>query len=127
MEHKNGDDFMVAVICTEFFGCLGYAMCYNLITEVELVPLVLIGMVISTQKISGGHINPAVTFGVYLEKQRYGTKFCFALTIMIAQMLGGLTALMLAYCLRVTLPVPGRENAYYFVPDQNPFFPKIID
>jgi len=46
---------------------------------------------------------------------------------MIAQMLGGLTALMLAYCLRVTMPVPGRDNAYYFVPDQNPFFPKIID
>ena len=42
-------------------------------------------------------------------------------------MLGGLTALMLAYCLRVTLPVPSRENAYYFVPDQNPFIPKIID
>lgn len=84
MEHVNGDQFMVAVICTEFFGCVGYALCYNLCENIELIPLVLFSMVILTQKISGGHINPAVTFGVYLERQRYGTNFCFALTTIIA-------------------------------------------
>lgn len=34
---------------------------------------------------------------------------------------------MLAYCIRVTMPELGVENSYYFVPGQNPFFPKIID
>lgn len=42
-------------------------------------------------------------------------------------MLGGLTSLMLGYCLRVTMPVPNTDNRYYYVPDQNPFFPKILD
>ena len=84
MEHINGDHFMVAVILTEYFGCIGYTLCYNLVTEIELIPLVLLSMVIVTQKISGGHINPAITFGVYLEQQRFASKFCFAITIVIA-------------------------------------------
>jgi hypothetical protein len=36
-------------------------------------------------------------------------------------------ALMLAYCLRVTVPEPGVANSYFFVPSQNPFYPKIAD
>jgi len=92
-----------------------------------MIPFVLFSMVIITQKISGGHINPAVTFGVYLEKQRYGTYFCFALTTMIAQLLGGLCALILGFLIRVSIPQEGVENSFYFVPDQNPFFPRIID
>jgi len=75
---------MVAVIINEFFGCVGYMLAFNLATEYDLIPLVLFSMVILTQKISGGHINPAVTFGVYLERQRYGSNFCFALTTIIA-------------------------------------------
>ena len=41
--------------------------------------------------------------------------------------MGGLCALMIAYCVRVSMPVVGVENSYYFVPGQNPFFPKIMD
>ena len=33
----------------------------------------------------------------------------------------------LGYLLRVTLPVEGEDKRYYFVPDQNPFFPEIQD
>lgn len=59
---------MIAVVLTEYLGCLGYTLCYNLVPDIELIPLVLLAMVIVTQKISGGHINPAVTFAVYLNE-----------------------------------------------------------
>ena len=32
---------------------------------------------------------------------------------------------MLGYVLRVTMPTPGENNSYYFIPDQNPFIPRI--
>jgi hypothetical protein len=28
--HTNSDSYMIAIVLTEFFGCLGYALCYNL-------------------------------------------------------------------------------------------------
>ena len=68
MENKNGENFMIATIIAEFFGVMGYALAFNLMMDYTLMPLVLFSMVVITQKISGGHINPAVTFGVYLER-----------------------------------------------------------
>jgi hypothetical protein len=84
MENENGDQFMIAAIVTEFFGCIGYMLAFNLVPNIDYIPLVLFSMVVLTQKVSGGYVNPAVTFGVYIDRQRYGTNFCFALTMMIA-------------------------------------------
>jgi hypothetical protein len=39
---------MVAVILNEFFGCIGYMICYNLTTNIDLLPLVLFSMVVLT-------------------------------------------------------------------------------
>jgi Major intrinsic protein len=68
MENKNGENFMIATIIAEFFAVMGYALAFNLMIDYTLMPLVLFSMVVVTQKISGGHVNPAVTFGVYLER-----------------------------------------------------------
>ena len=95
---------MIAVIVTEYFGCMGYMLAFNLTTNIDLIPLIMFSMIVITMKISGGHINPAVTFGVYLEKAHFGSNFCFALTTIIAHLLGGFSALCLGYILRVTIP-----------------------
>jgi hypothetical protein len=46
MEHENGDQFMVATIINEFFGCVGYMLAFNLVTDFDLIPLVLFSMVV---------------------------------------------------------------------------------
>ena len=33
MEVPNGENFMIATICTEFFACVGYALAFNLMPE----------------------------------------------------------------------------------------------
>lgn len=48
MENPNGDQFMIAVIVTEFFGCVGYMLAFNLSNDIDLIPLVLFSMVILT-------------------------------------------------------------------------------
>jgi hypothetical protein len=48
MEFEASDQFMVAVILNEFFGCIGYMICYNLTTNIDLLPLVLFSMVVLT-------------------------------------------------------------------------------
>jgi len=42
-------------------------------------------------------------------------------------MIGSFGGLLFGYLLRVTMPADGNASAYYFVPGQYPFYPKIID
>ncbi len=48
MENENGDQFMIAAIVTEFFGCIGYALAFNLVPDIDYIPLVLFSMVVLT-------------------------------------------------------------------------------
>ena len=59
---------MVAAIFSEFFGTIGYMLALNITPSIDLVPLVLFSMLIVTSKVSGGHLNPCITFAVYFEK-----------------------------------------------------------
>jgi MIP family channel proteins len=73
-------------------GALGYALAYGL----------AVGIAVSAvAHISGGHLNPAVTIGVWVTR-RIG--WMHALLYCIAQMLGGLVA---AYALVAVLPDTG--------------------
>jgi len=73
-------------------GALGYALVYGLAVAV---------MVGSLAHISGGHLNPAITIGVWVTR-RIG--WMHALLYCIAQLLGGLAA---AYALMNVLPDTG--------------------
>lgn len=123
MEIPNGNKFMIAAVFMEFFGVIGYSLAVNMNGGTNIVALVLFVMIINTQSISGGHLNPALTLGVYLERNSYLKNACWTLSIFIAQVGGAFFALLIGYLLRVTMPVPGVDNQYYFVPGQNPFVP----
>jgi glycerol uptake facilitator-like aquaporin len=114
MEFKNGGEFILANIAAEFWGTLGYMLAFNITTSIDQIPLVLYSMVILTMKVSGGHLNPAITFAVYLEKKKYRDNVIYAVVIIIAQISGALLALIFGVFLRTSIP---QENGkYYFVP-----------
>jgi glycerol uptake facilitator-like aquaporin len=62
-----------------------------------------------TQHISGGHLNPAVSVAVYIERQKYQKNACFLIFIMLAQFMGAFFGLAFAYLVRTTVQLEGDE------------------
>lgn len=67
MEVVNGDSFIIAVISTEFFGMAMLELGYNLSNHAGWTPFLYFVLIAITAKISGGHLNPAITLAVYIE------------------------------------------------------------
>ena len=68
MEVKNGHPFYMHVLLAEFLGTAGLMLGYNMNNEGSVITaLTLYCMIMLTCRISGGHINPAVTLGVFIE------------------------------------------------------------
>jgi glycerol uptake facilitator-like aquaporin len=84
MEIPNADKFMIIVVLSEFFGIMTYSLAVNLNDGTHLVPLIMFTMIIITQGISGGHLNPALTFAVYIERNKFVSYACWAFTIILA-------------------------------------------
>ena len=78
-------------------------------------------------RISGGHINPAISLGVYTQQRKYIGNLCYLVLLIIAQVLGSLFALAFGFLLRVSLPVANTyPQKYYFVPDVKGMVPPIL-
>ena len=84
MEIPNGNKFMIAAVIMEYFGVIGYSLAVNMNSGTNIVPLVMFIMIVSTQSISGGHLNPSLTLGVYLERNAYLSYACWAISMVIA-------------------------------------------
>ncbi len=74
---------MIGAMVFEFFGTLGYMLAFNIAASIDLLPFLLFSMVICTFKVSGGHMNPALTVGVYIERKHLKPDFCYLLTYCI--------------------------------------------
>jgi len=68
MEKENGQNIMLPVLICEFMGTLMLEFAYNLNDGSAYPALVLATIILMTQHISGGHLNPAVTVAVYVER-----------------------------------------------------------
>jgi len=110
MEIPNGNKFMIAAVIMEFFGIIGYSLAVNMNDGYSIIAIVMFVMIINTQSISGGHLNPSLTLGVYLERNTYLSYACWAFSMVCAQVAGAFFALLIGFCLRVTMPVQGVEN-----------------
>jgi len=120
MEVLNGDKNKFAVLITEFFGTLFFSLAFNLQGNegTVMMPLVLYSLIIITGDISGGHMNPAVTVGVYIERKKYCKNFLFMVLIIIVQTVGALCAQLLGFLVRVTLNDSENPGKLYWVPGQ---------
>lgn len=104
MEKPNGDKFFVPVLLAEMLGSCLLMLAVNLRGEdVLVVPLAYFALTVCFYEISGGHLNPSVTIGVYISEKRYVDNLLYMIFILFFQMIGCLMALGLGYLLRVTV------------------------
>lgn len=67
MEVPGGSRFMMAAIVIEFFGSVGLMVCVNIKTAWYAPALFYFIFYLIMGRISGGHINPAISLGVYTQ------------------------------------------------------------
>ena len=84
MEIKNGLAFKKSVLLAEFLGTAGISLAVNMSDGSIIVPIVVYLMMMLTGGLSGGHLNPAVTLGVYIGQKELGKYGVFAMGIVIA-------------------------------------------
>ena len=94
-------------------GLVGVALAHGIVLGV---------MVTATMNISGGHVNPAVTFGLWLARKIDARR---AALYVVAQLLGAVAG---AFLLKALFPVGAGESAGWGVPRISPFvtFPQAI-
>ena len=96
MEAK-GHDRMFTVLLLE---CIGTALfVWGIIcTDTPVsIPFSLFASVVIFGDITGGHFNPAVTLGVFVQLEDMGKNILFCILIMLAQFIGGLAAIGLSW------------------------------
>jgi glycerol uptake facilitator-like aquaporin len=104
MEVPNGNKYMIATVFFEFLGIIGYSLAVNMNDGNHIiVPLVMFTCIVCTMNISGGHLNPALTLGVYIERNKFLSYACWTISIMISQMVGAFFALGFGWLLRITM------------------------
>ena len=125
MEVKNGHVFRKSVLLAEFLGTAGISLAVNMSHDGNVnIPLVIYFMIMLTGGISGGHLNPAITLGVYIAQKELNKNGCYAMGIVLAQVLGALAALPVGYMLRVSY---ADEHGHEMLePGINSFAPPIL-
>ena len=113
MEKPSGDKFKGTVLLSEFAGACLLMLAYNLQGEDMTVTLLAYFVIVcSTYLVSGGHLNPSITVGVYISEKEYYHNVCYLLLIIAMQTFGCLLALGFGYILRVTVNVQGTDEKY---------------
>lgn len=97
------DEIKLPVALCEFFGTMMLEVIYNMQHGTELPAITLALLVLLCMHISGAHFNPAVSFAVYIEEQKYKRNWCMFLLIITCQLLGAFTGVGVAYLCRTTI------------------------
>ena len=98
MEVEGASNHKLMVCAYEFLGTafLAYAVLVSGGKDVAVAFTVFV-IILVIGPITGAHMNPAVTIGVYVSRIKYGQDALFFLLIMVAQCLGGFFGMLWAY------------------------------
>lgn len=89
-----------AVLAAEYIGTLGIALSFG---------LVLFAIAYSLGPVSGSHVNPAVTFGMWLAGRIDQRR---AIEYWVAQFLGGIIGALLLWLVAAQVPGVGRSGGF---------------
>ena len=103
MTVKNGEQRMKTVMLVEFLGTCGLMLAMNLSKTSTQPAVTLFLLMMLTIWISGGHLNPAVTLGIYIERREYAKNLPVMGAMIFSQVTGACFAIFLAYMLRITI------------------------
>ena len=84
MEVPGGSRFLGPAIIIEFFGTMGLMICVNIQSAWYATALFYFGFYLMLGRISGGHINPAISVGVYTQQRKYVQNLCFLILLIVA-------------------------------------------
>ena len=77
-------------------------------------------------EISGGHLNPAVSLGVFVTTRKYYKNLLFLLFTMLAQFVGAFLTLAAGYLMRVKIKYDDDGDQMYMKPDLYSFSPPVL-
>ena len=121
MDKANSQAIIMPVLITEFFATMLFEFSYNINEGAAPIALALTltAIIVMTQNISGGHLNPAVSIGVYIIEGRnhFKNNCCYLVLIIIAQLMGAFGGLALGFLVRTAIPREDDPNEYIYVPD----------
>ena len=97
MEVKGGEDHKLMVCIYEFLGTalLAYAILVSG-GNAQAVAFTVTCIIFVLAPITGAHMNPAVTIGVYTSRGNFGKEVVFMLLIILFQCLGGFLGIAMA-------------------------------
>ena len=126
MEKDLKVNHIVPVLLTELVGTCLFMLAANLSGPDMLTqPLAFFALIVCCYDVSGGHLNPAVSMGVFLVERNYAKHAVYVVAVSLAQVAGALIALSIGYMLRVTVTIEGTDEKY-LEPNVYPTTPTIV-
>ena len=77
MDVKSGSSYPLSVALGEMVGTMFFSMIVNLARDPYTIGLGHAVCILMTYEISGGHLNPAVSIGVYIKSRKFYGNFLF--------------------------------------------------
>ena len=84
MEVKNGIKFPLSVFLAELVGTMIFGVAVNMDCGSHILGIAYAVAVFMVWEISGGHLNPAVSVGVFISTRKYYNNVIFMFFIMVA-------------------------------------------
>ena len=101
MDVKNGSSFPLSVALGEMVGTMFFTLIVNMAKDPYTIGLGHAACILMTYEISGGHLNPAVSIGVFVTTRKFYGNFLFLMYTILVQFIGALLGLLLGFLLRV--------------------------